>query len=295
MDQKDSALSISGVKMKYIKELLSTGNGTVGTLLIPQRIYGTLIEEMEKALIPRSEAGWVFTGFEGSNVVLNLQDVNKMKVRVVGEGAEIPIDQTSQTATTLTPLKYGVSIRITREMLEDAQWNMLEHDLKTAGVRFAENETNLVLTALDSAANTQAGGAALTIADITRSILYLKDSDYRPTTLFIGNEVYHDLMNIDTFVEADKSGNTEMLKNGFVGRIFGLNCINFSTNAAPSTTYSKYAYVTDKNNAYAIAEKRPVSVERFELPQYDQSAVAVTQRIKVSAIRTSAICNITTS
>jgi len=288
-------LLIYGVKMKYLKELLSTGTATAGTLLIPQRIYDTILEEADKALIPRSEAGWVFTGFEGSSVILNKTTANSMDVRVVGEGAEIPIDEVAYTTTTLTPLKYGVSIRITREMLEDAQWNLLEHNLKYAGKRFAENETNLILTALDGAANTQAGGAAVTIADITRAILYLRDADYAPTTLFIGNEVYHDLMNIDTFVEADKSGSTEMLRNGYVGRIYGLNVINFSTNAAPSTTYSKYAYVTDKNNAYAIAEKRPISVERFELPQYDQSAAAVTQRIKVSAIQTSAICAITSS
>lgn len=281
--------------MKYIKELLSTGTGTVGTLLIPQRIYDTLIEEAEKALIPRSEAGWVLSGFEGPTTYLNLVTANTLDVRVVGEGAEIPIDQAEYTSTSMTPLKYGVSLRITREMLEDAQWNMLEHNLKTAGKRFAENETNLILTALDGAANTVSGGASVTIANITRAIQYLRDSDYNPTTLFIGNEVLYDLMNIDTFVEADKAGSTEMLRNGYVGRIFGLNVLNFSTNAAPSTTYSKYAYVTDKNNAYAIAEKRPISVERFELPQYDQSAAAITQRIKVSAIRTSAICNITSS
>jgi HK97 family phage major capsid protein len=281
--------------MKYIKELLSTGIGTVGTLLIPQRIYDTLIDEAEKALIPRSEAALVFSGFEGPTFNYNLITPNTLKVRVVGEGAEIPIDQAEQTTSSITPLKWGVSLRITREMLEDAQWNMLETNLKIAGRRFAENETNLILTALDGAANTVAGGAAVTIANITRAIQYLRDADYNPTTLFIGNEVLYDLQNIDTFVEADKAGDTEMLRNGYRGRIFGLNVLNFSTNAAPSTTYTKYAYVTDRENAYVIAEKRPISVERFELPQYDQSAAAITQRIKVNTLRTSAICNITSS
>ena len=124
---------------------------------------------------------------------------------------------------------------------------------------------------------------------------YLEDNDYTPTTLFVGMEVLNDLRNIDTFVEANKVGNTDMLQRGFLGTIYGLNVIKFSTNAAPSATYSKYAYVTDKMHAYVIAEKRPVTVENFNLPIYDMSAASVTQRIAVSLLRDSAVCRISTS
>jgi hypothetical protein len=103
------------------------------------------------------------------------------------------------------------------------------------------------------------------------------------------------LRNIDTFVEADKMGNRDMLARGFVGVIYGLNVIKFSTNAAPSTTYSKYAYVTDKMHAYVIAEKRPVTIENFEMPAFDMSAASVTQRIKVRHLRADAIAKITTA
>ena len=48
--------------------------------------------------------------------------------------------------------------------------------------------------------------------------------------MFVGMEVLNDLRNIDTFVEANKIGNTEMLKRGFLGTIYGLNVIKFSTN-----------------------------------------------------------------
>ena len=86
-----------------------------------------------------------------------------------------------------------------------------------------------------------------------------------------------------------------MLQRGFLGTIYGLNVIKFSTNAAPSSTYSKYAYVTDKMHAYVIAEKRPVTVENFELPVYDMSAATVTQRIRCRQLRASAIAKIETS
>jgi len=165
----------------------------------------------------------------------------------------------------------------------------------TAGKRFAENETNLIITQLDSAATTNSGGAAFTIADLTKMMLDLEDADYVPTTLLAGNEVIYDLRNIDTFVEADKLGSSEMLDTGMVGRIYGLDVINFSTNADPSTTYSKYAYVFDKSEAYYIAEKRPITIERFELQSNDMSAASITQRIAVQIIRTKAVSKTTTA
>ena len=281
----------------FIKELLSTDIATQGQLLIVRKIHDTLIEETAKALIPRSEAAFIIgpTGIPGSSYDIDLETANTLKVNTIAEGADIAIDNQSYTTTNVKPVKYGVGIRITKEMLEDAKWNLLERNIRIAGVRLAENENSLVITALDGAANTVAGGAAITIANITTAMQYLEDSDFSPSTMLVGNEVLNDLRNIDTFVEADKVGNRDMLGNGFLGRLYGMNVIRFSTNAAPSSTYSKYAYVLDKNQAYCIVEKRPVMIEKFDLPNNDMSAAVITQRIAVTLLRSSSVAKITTS
>ena len=284
-------------ELKAVQELLNTGLGTEGQLLIPRKIHDTLIEEVDKNLIPRSEAALYFGpgDIPGSSIDVNTTDPNTMDVRIVAEGAEIPIDQPGFSDTNLKPVKWGVALRITREMLEDAKWNLLERSIRIAGKRFAEKETELILSgALMSYANMVTGGAAITIADITRAMQYLEDADYTPTTLFVGMEVLNDLRNIDTFVEANKIGNTEMLKRGFLGTIYGLNVIKFSTNAAPTTTYSKYAFITDRAHAYMLAEKRTITVENFEMPVYDMSASSVTWRFIAKELRDEAICKIHT-
>jgi HK97 family phage major capsid protein len=283
---------------KAVHELLQTGLGTEGQLLIPRKIHDTLIEEVDKNLIPRSEAALYFGPAEipGSSIDVDTETENVMKVRRISEGAEVIMDQPGFSSFNMKPEKWGVALRITREMLEDSKWNLLAFSIKRAGKKFAENETTLILEdALDNATNTVTGGAAITIANITRALQYLDDEDYTGTTLFVGMEVLNDLRNIDTFVEANKVGNTDMLSRGFLGTIYGLNVIKFSTNAAPSSTYSKYAYVTDRNYAYVIAEKRPVTIENFELPVYDMSAAIVTQRIKVRQLRADAIVKIETN
>ncbi len=282
-------------EMQHIKELLTTGTGTEGQLLIPRKIHDTLIEEVDKNLIPRSEAALMIGPgmVPGSSYDIDLATPDTMDVRVVAEGAEIPIDQVTYTSTNINPDKYGVSIRITRELLEDAKWNLLQHNIRYAGKRLAENETSIIVSqSLDSAANTVSGGASITIANLTRAMQYLEDSDFTSTTLFVGMEVLNDLRNIDTFVEFNKVGNTDMLKKGFMGNIYGMNVIKVSTNAGMTTTTS---YVTDKTEAYAIVEKRTVTVENFELPSFDMSAAAITQRIRTVALRTSAVAKITTT
>jgi HK97 family phage major capsid protein len=201
----------------------------------------------------------------------------------------------SFSSVTFTPVKYGVAIRITREMMEDSQFDVLTANMREVGRRFAENETSMVITALDGANTTVAGGAALTIANISAAILAVNNEDYIPTDFIIGNEVLSDLQNIDTFVEANKAGNTDMMSRGFIGTIFGLNVARFSTNAAPSTTYTKYGYVFDRRQAYAIAIKRDVTVENFTLPSYDMEGAAITQRLDVQLLRNKAIAKITTS
>ena len=281
--------------MKNIKELLSTATGTQGQLLIPRKIHAVLIAEVEKALIPRSEAMLVMGPGEipGSSIDLNLDTPDSMDVREVSEGAEIPLDQGEYTNINFLPRKYGVSIRITRELMEDSQFNILQNQIMTAGKRMAENENSLIISdALDNATNTVAGGAAITIANITTAMQFLEDSDFTATTFFVGNEVLNDLRNIDTFVEANKIGNTDMLSRGFLGTIFGMNVIRVSTNAGMTTTTS---YVTDNTQAYAIAEKRPLTVENFDLPSFDMSAAAITHRIRIREVRAGAIARITTS
>lgn len=283
---------------KYVQELLQTGIATEGSLLIEKKIYDTLIDEVEKALIPRTEASIYIGpgGCPGSSIDIDLITPNSLKVRHVGEGAEIPLDAPAFSSTNIKPLKYGVRINITKEMEEDSKWDLLAVSVKQAGRRMAENETNLIITQLDSANTSVASGvAALTIAHIARAIQYLEDEDYKATTILLGNECANDIRNIDTFVEADKLGSREMLQTGFIGVIFGLNVLRFSTNAAPSTTYAKYMYVYDKDEAFIIVEKRPITVENYKIETHDLSGASVTQRIAVKIRRTKAVVKYTTT
>jgi len=283
--------------MSKINEYISRADGTEGTLLIPKLILPTLMEEQEKALIPREMAAEVIgpSQFTGSTMTKNLETPDTMSLRQVGEGAEVVMDNSDFSTVTYTPVKYGVAIRITREMIEDSQFDLKSINLATAGRRFAENETNLVLGQLDNAANTVAGGSQVTLANVAEAIFNVEDGeDYMPSDYLIGNEVHQDLMNIDTFVDANKAGNTELMSRGYVGTIFGLNVARYSTNAGVNAVATS-SYVFDRKNAYGIAIARDISVENVTLPTFDMEGAVLTQRIDVKVLRTNAISKITSS
>jgi len=282
---------------KRIQEYISTGDGTAGTLLIPKLIMEPLIDEVDKTLLPRELAAqvWNPNQIQGSSFSINLEDPNTMDVRLVGEGAEIPLDAGDYNSVTFTPKKWGIAIRITREMIEDSQFELLNRNIRLAGKRFAEKETELIMDALIAGTGaTTTGGAAATIANITESMQDLEDADYTPTDIIVGNEFLNDLRNIDTFVEANKVGNTEMLQRGFLGTIYGLNVVRVSKNALSSATYNKYALIIDRTQAYGLAIKRDITIENFDLPSYDMQGAAITWRFDVQVLRDDAISMITT-
>ena len=282
---------------KKIQEYISTDDGTPGTLLIPKLILPVMIEEVDKALLPREMAAMVLNSFDGSTIDVNLETANTPIIREVGEGAEIPLDNQGYTNVTFTPIKYGVAIRITREMMEDSQFELLQRNIRSAGRRFAENENSLIIEQLDTGANTITGGAAITIANITQAMLNVEGNDFEPTDFAIGLDILNDLRNIDTFVEANKVGNTDMLQRGFLGTLFGMNVAKFSSasTALPNTNRSLRGYVFDRKQAYGIAIKRDITVENFDLPTFDMQGAVITQRIAVQALRTGAIAIITTT
>jgi len=272
---------------------LTRDAGTEGQLLIPRTIYNTLVEAVEKKLLGRDLAAIYVgpAGIQGSSLDIDLVTEDSMKVFRVAEGAAIPLDTPDYTSTNLKPVKYAVRPLITKEMMEDSKWDLIAHAIKHAGREMAENENELYEVVLDAAANTVTGGASITIANITRAMQYLEDADFSATDLIVGPEVANDLRNIDTFVEAQKFGSNEMLSSGFIGTIFGMNVHLVSGNIYNTL----YAYVIDRNHAFAIAEKRPVTVERYNDLIKDMSGAVITTRIKCKELRTSAICKITTS
>lgn len=279
----------------HIKQALNRDLGTEGSLLLPKKIFGTIVEEAEKRLIPR-EAAALYFGPEqipGPSIDVNLEDPNTGTMRPWAEGSAVNLDNGTYSSFNMKPVKYGAGLKITRELMEDSQFPLLERQVRLFGKRAAENENSLIISdALDNAGNTVAGGATVTHANFVRAVQYLEDNDYELTHWFLGTEVMADVRNTDLYTEYDKAGDADIIKTGYRGVILGGQVVRVSTNAGMTTTT---AYGIDREHAYAIAEKRRLTIEKFNMPQWDMEAAVLSHRFKARHVRANAIVKITSS
>lgn len=274
----------------------TTAGSSTGSYLIPRTLYSTLIEAARKRLVWRALASRIIgpSSIPGSSIDITLQTRDSMEVHRVTEGAVIPLDAESYSGFNLKPYKYGVRIMISREMQEDSQWDVLAMNAETAAYELADNEESLIIATLDTGSG-QTGGtqvansnATLPVSDITAAMQGIEEENYIPSHMVVGVEVANDLRNIDTFVEADKSGVMDPTKR-LIGTIFGMK-VMVSNNVS-----AKYAYCVDSRYAFVGAEKRAITLERYMDYARDSHFVVATQRIAYRYLRPGAIARIVTT
>lgn len=273
----------------------TTAGSSTGSYLIPRTLYNTLVAAMRKKLVFRALAAKVIgpAGIPGSSIDIPLQTADSMSVFRTTEGAEIPLDTEGYSSFNIKPLKYGVRIGITKEMMEDSLFDVMSLNVETAGYELADNEETLIVATLDAAAtassNTVANSnATLPVSDITAAMQQLEESNYTPTHMIVGAEVANDIRNIDTFTEADKAGINDPSKR-LIGVIFGMKVI-MSNNVS-----AKLAYIIDAAHAFVIVDKRPVTIEKYFDAARDTSFAVATQRFGTRYLREEATSEITTT
>lgn len=271
--------------------------------LLPSTLYGTLVDAVKISTIGTQLLASRFgaQSIHGASIDVVTANRGSSAVHLVGEGQEVPIDLAETSTFNMKPVKYGLRPVVTKEMQEDGQWDMIQHNIKEAGFRMGEKLDALILDELDTAAalvtddngdsrsaHSVTGGAAITVKNITDAMAYLEADTYKPTDLILDSAVANDVRNIDTFVEADKAGVTNPSKS-LIGTIFGMK-VWVTTNAT-----ANYAYIIDRAHALCLAEKRPITIERYDDVTRDLSGVVVTARWKARYLRPDAISRIVTS
>ena len=278
----------------------TAGSGTM-SYLVPRKLLGEVINSVRKNLILRGLAARVFgpSSIPGRSLVIPLQaeisSNNELPVNRVGEGGEIPLGATTFENLTITPVKYGVRIGVAKELQEDSLIDILSYHAELAGYEFADNEESLIVSQLDAAAtasgNTVANSnATLPITDITEAMQQLEANNYFPTHMIVGVEVANDLRNIEEFNTAKDTGGPSVINQRLVGTIFGSMKVLVSNNIS-----AKLAYIIDAQHAFVIAEKRPLTIERYNDYARDTGYVVCTQRVAVHYLRAGAVSEITTT
>ena len=275
------------------------------TELVKQQLYDVIKQASIEASVAR-QIVQVVPLRAGAALDFVLADKDSMEFRRVAEGARIPIDNEAYTKVTVTPVKWGNQIVVSKEIQEDANWDVVQRNLKQAGREAAVREDNIVFTALgdttngfssattnSTSHNYTSAGTEIGIADIVTGARLVRHNDYQPNTLILHPQQLGEIQQIDTFVEADKLGSQEMLLRGQVGKIYGLNVLVTTTAWVGGTT--QYAWVLDSKEAGVLVVRRPLTMKTYEIPERDAIGVAVTFREEARCLRAASGVRITVS
>ena len=272
---------------KKLYELFTTASAPEQILT---DIYRTVSEAVRTKLIGTNFVSMRLgpSDIPGSTVNIVHQNKNSLNVHgPLGEGAEIPISTEDTYSYSTTVKKYGTRPLITREMVEDSLFAVMERNLREAGYQMARFlDRQVILLALrQGSGNTVSGSTSITIANIASAINNLEKNDYMASDFVIGADVAMDLRNIDTFVEANKAGVSDPSKS-LIGTIFGMKVWqtnNLTTNFGASTNNTD-AVVVDKDWALLFAEKRPITVDRYNDVTRQLEGIVLSTRFDCIAI-----------
>ena len=103
----------------------SSANTATTSYLIPRTLLPEVMNAVRKKLFLRGLAARIFgpSSIPGRTLVIPMQTEigtnTALAVNRVGEGGEIPLVQSEWESLTLTPVKYGARVGVTKEMMED--------------------------------------------------------------------------------------------------------------------------------------------------------------------------------
>ena len=281
-------------KLVSVRELLLT-EAIESTTLIQTEVYKTVMEGAQPAICMREALPTI-------NMTSKSMDIVKRPAGryagEVAEGAEIPIKNDDYSKATFTAKKYGERPLITKELIEDSQFDVIAMEIQAAG-RAIENTLNQVgLTELldDAGLEHDTAGSNQGIKAVAAAIGVMKKQNYIPTDIILAPLA--ESMVMKEFVPTGYTG-ADAVMAGRLPNMLGLNVHNCNVTDASGTYTWDYdadgeigMILIDKFNCGAIGMRRDITIEKYDDPIRDLMGMSVTARFDVDSLQTNAICRV---
>jgi|GEM_PF-564354 len=225
----------------------------------------------------------------------------------IAEGAEIPAAGEKYDNVDVTVQKFGIRPQITREMVEDAVWDVIARQLAEAGraVSQLENEQFLIGSAsqaglVQDAGNSVATATAGTLvyADIVKAVRSLREQNfyYEGGVLVTYPRAEQDLLVDDKFIHAFYFGGLmkkALSPSEYFGQMLGFTTYVSTLIAPTGGGATDRTLLLDNSRAGLLVIRRDLTVENLVDPIKDLTGMALTERLQYGTQRAAAITKIT--
>ena len=202
------------------------------------------------------------------------------------------IQTTQATLDFSTP--WGINFKITNDLIEDAQFDVIEMHLRNAGREMGEYASNEALTVLktgtdgDGTVNASATGNADetkftggTTSDIEGAMIgNFTDGYVSDTCVLTHGAALHSVFNTSGLVGNDSALQNQFVTGGWPTQMAGMNIVysdvNTLTNSKAGTDL--VTIVFDKDYALLSGRKRWLRIENYSDPIRDMVGATITAR-----------------
>jgi hypothetical protein len=295
-------------KMGKARELLLS-EAVESTTLIQTEINRTIMEGSEPAKCFRNAVP-VFA-MNGNTMQINIGETGTY-APIVAEGSEIPINNQAYTARTWTAKKFGERPMITREMVNDALFSVIELEVRKTGYRIENTLNQWMLSVLienagndhDIAAGTgNDKGINAMISARQQNLIdgYVSDTIVihpGATSLIYAGYVPSYNPSAQNYINTGQLPTIVGMKLLECGVAYSQTSAPFKASAAgyewsPATADDLGAIVFDSNSCGGIGMREDTRVEQFTDPIRDLVGMSVTMRAACQYGVANSICRVT--
>jgi hypothetical protein len=304
-DFADIRETMNTVPLKRIMEFLGK-SGTTGiagaAYLVPDKIYDIMFRSAWMADLTGSAMKIVDT--PGSTLKVDYAVSGQFRPKRFGSGGNLPDETLETSQTTITPALWGINTRITNELIEDTQWDVVQMHLEEAAKACAMESSAASIGVLvaastgDGALNTMNTGASsiTDFQDIMDAWAANADDGYISDTIVTHPYAVADFAS-DASVSAYASGyhdravtDPPMMTGSFKG--MNIYCLTGEAMRGTAVLYSGSKWRTlvyNKAEAALCVRKRWLKIENYSDPVKDLVGSVVTFREGYNTINKDAI------
>lgn len=309
-DAKEVMDSVRGLPLREF--LASSTTTAVGSsYLIPTKIHQVMFDAavqedivaaISMAIIPAEQ-------IPGTTHKVDIAVDGSYVPKKFMSGGQIPTETIATTQATLDFTEsFGVNFRITNDLIEDSQFDLIEMHIRDAGREMGEFASDLAAhtftasTDGDGTLNTEAGGVDVTtLLDVMNAIDANLADGFVSDTYLLSHHLIWSTIAADTTYSMDATGfRNDLITNGYPPRLLGLNMIyseiptlSYAAGLDTGVAYNDLdSFVFTKQYALLTGRKRWLRIENYNDPVRDLVGATVTSRQDSVTVYDDSICRI---
>jgi hypothetical protein len=202
----------------------------------------------------------------------------------IAEGSEIPVVRQLTDSYDVTVIKYGTGAEMTDEAKETDWLGILgQEQLNEAALRMLRKENSDIM-AVWEAGIPNSGPAfdsgTLNVEDVVFGKTYLEKKFYKPDTMFVNPDQHADLLVDERFIDYSRSGTTQTLREGVVGRVSGIDLV-----VVPELTPGTAIMADTSRNPLWLVQRQATRIGRYRNERRQVDGFVMTRWAKPAMVR----------